>query len=69
MAEKVREISAPVSNYYGGPSVVLKDGRFYLKIEDYCGNDSTPVSVEFAEAWRAEFGGLSNGSTLEWEKE
>lgn len=59
--DKVAQIDAPISNYYGGPGLsVYRDGTARLDIENYDGWRETggrPVSKQFAVAFIREFGG------------
>lgn len=51
----VKRIGCPSGNYYGGPAVWEKNGKFYLGTESYDGYDEHEISKEFFEAWAKEF--------------
>lgn len=47
----------PVSNYYGTPAVVKdQDGDCHMFIEDWSDSDVHPISADFFEACKKEFG-------------
>jgi hypothetical protein len=51
----VIRIEASTGNYYGGPAVWEKDGKFFIGTEDYSGWHEVEISKEFFEAWVKEF--------------
>lgn len=56
-AATIQPCPAPIGNYYGAPTLVMRNGQNYLALEDNTGTRYAPVSPEFSAAWRTMFEG------------
>lgn len=48
-------VKAPVTNYYGTPTVFEFEGNKFICLPDYCGHEVKAISDEFYDAWVKEF--------------
>jgi hypothetical protein len=46
-----------LSNYYGSVEAYEKDGKYFMSLENWDGDDIIEVSEEFYKAIEKEFGG------------
>jgi hypothetical protein len=54
--DDVKRIEAPVGNYYGGPAVWAKGGKYFIGVENWDGwDEGEEISEEFFSAWVKEF--------------